>query len=313
MPTSEDLFRAHFLPFYPEDAARDLGAARETDANPANNPTFAAHLDDAATVFEKMHASVLGRDLALDRSDASIHRLGAALTRDLRDRIAQESAGKTTVLFEIVVHGAAYLGACIVKNHDASWAIRRPLWESLVRLRSAAGEGDLPLFHWWLKSFADDAYGSDGAVLYGLAERYRAHVEVPRTDPSALPVFIHGQRKLPRITKVRYDVFYKYLKAHLPELRDLGKDFPSPERFDDYRFKWLDVAILGGGKMVLVTGLGEGGLHAFWLDAAGFQKAALFAGDAFPEPKVMLDGEKVKVLVAKDGSPVTHEMLWWGP
>lgn len=312
MSTAEALFREHFLPLYPEDAARDLSAARATDANPANNPAVAGHLDDAALVFAKMHASIFGRDLELDRSDASVHRLGAALTRDLRDRIANERAGeRESVLFQVVVHGAAYVGACVVKNHGGTWSVRRPLWESLVRLRSHAGEGELPIFHWWLKSLADDAFAEDGSVRQGLAERYRTHVEVPSAAPEE--VFIAGERKLPRLTKVRYDVLYKYLKAHLPELRDLGRDFPTPERFDAYRFKWIDAFVLGGGRMVLLAGLGEGGLHAFWLDQTGFQKAALFAADAFPEPRVLVDGDKIQVIVAQNGNAQTHELLWWGP
>jgi hypothetical protein len=270
--------------------------------------------DEAAIVFEKMHAAVLGQELELDRSDASVHRLGAALTRGVRDRLASERAGeRESVLFQVVVHGSAYVGACIVKNHGGVWAVRRPLWESLVRLKSHAGEGELPIFHWWLKSLADESFADDGSVRYGLAERYRAHVEVPRMDPAALPVFVEGERKLPRISKVRYDVLYKYLKAHLPELRDLGKDFPSPERFDAYRFKWLDAFVLGGGKMVLLAGPGEGGLHAFWLDGTGFQKAALYAANAFPEPKVVVIEDKLRMLVSHDGAMQTHELLWWGP
>lgn len=313
MPSAEDLFREHALPFYPPDATADLAAARATDANPGKNPALVAHLDEAATVFAKIHASVFGRELDLDRSDASVHRLGAALTREVRDRIARESAGKESVLFQVLVHGSAYVGACIVKNHGGVWAVRRPLWESLVTLRSHAGEGDVPVFHWWLKSLADEAFAEDGTPRHGLAERYRAHVEVPTMDATALPLLIAGERKLPRLTKVRYDVLYKYLKAHLPELRDLGRDFPSPERFDGYRFKWIDALVLGEGRMVLLAGLGEGGLHAFWLDGQGFQKAALFAADAFPEPRVIAEGDKLRVIVSHDGTMQTHEMLWWGP
>jgi hypothetical protein len=313
MPNAEDLFREHFLPSYPPDAAADLALARATDRNPANNPSVTAHLDEAATIFAKMHAAVLGRELSLDRSDASVHRLGAALDRSVRDRLGRERAGTESLLFQFVVHGSAYVGACIVQNHGARWGVRRPLWESVVRLTSHAGEGDLPVFHWWLKSLADDAFAEDGSVRYGLGERYRTHVEVPRMDPAALPVFVTGERKLPRLTKVRYDVLYKYLKAHLPELKDLGADFPSPERFDAYRFKWLEAHVLGGGRMVLLAGLGEGGLHAFWLDGKGFQKAALFAAEAFPEPRVVVAGDKLQLHVAHDGKAQMHELLWWGP
>jgi hypothetical protein len=244
-----------------------------------------------------------------------VHRLGAALTRDRRDQLAARGTPGTAdnELFNVVVHGAAYVGACIVLRHGGAWAVRRPLWESLVHLKSRAGEGQLAVFHWWLKSLADDAFAEDGTVRSGLGERYRAYVEVPCTDPDALAILVPDARKLPRLTKVRYDVLYKYLKAHLPELRDLGADFPSPERFDAYRFKWLECALVGGGRMVLLYGPGEGGLHAFWLDGQGFQKSVLFAAEAFPEPVVKLDGDKIQVIVSVDKAPQVHEVLWWGP
>ena len=58
--TAESLFREVFLPLYPEDAKSDLGRARSVDANPANNPTVLAHLDDAAAVFVANAPSALG-------------------------------------------------------------------------------------------------------------------------------------------------------------------------------------------------------------------------------------------------------------
>src|SRR5689334_19794856 len=132
MPGAEELFRNFFLPFYPEDTKDDLVRARTEDANPANNASILSHLEDAARVFVELAPKVLGvDDLALDYTDASIHRLSVALKRD---RIESE-------LFNFVVHGSAYVGACIVKQHDGRWAVRRPLWESLVRLKSRAGEG----------------------------------------------------------------------------------------------------------------------------------------------------------------------------
>ena len=35
---------------------------------------------------------------------------------------------------------------------------------------------------------------------------------------------------MPRLTKVRYDLLYKHLKAHAPEIRFLGEDFPAQPR-----------------------------------------------------------------------------------
>jgi len=309
--TAEDLFVRFFWPLYPPDAREDLGRARAIDANPARNPSVLAHLADAASVFVARAPALFGESVALDFSDESVHRLGSAITRARRDAWAAEGAEGTAenALFNVVVHGAAYVGECARRGRDAEWSVRRPLWESLVVLRSRAGIGELPVFHWWLKSLADDAI--DGRA--SLADRYRTHVEVPTIDADAWPVWLDPGRRLPRIAKARYDVLYKHIKAHLPELRDLGADFPSPERFAEIRFRWLDFAILGAGRVLLAYGPGEGGVHLFWLDANGFQKGAFFPADTFPEPRVAVDGEKLRVLTQVDGAPVTHELLWWGP
>jgi hypothetical protein len=292
MPTAEALFERVLLPLYPPDAKADLAKARSTDANPANNPSVLAHLVDAADVFQKNAPALLGVDL--DFSDASVHRLSAALDpKKLEADLAMA-----------IIHGSAYVGECIVRNHGGTWLIRRPLWESLVRLESRAGRADLAILQWWIKSLAD---GADAT----LADRYRTHVEVPCAKPESLPVM--GSRKLPRITKVRYDVLHKTLKAHLPELRDLGRDFPSPERFAAYNFRWLDFLWLGGGRMLLLYGLGDGGLHLFWLTSAGFEKSALIPCENFPEPIARLEDDKLVCIVSRNSKLQRHEMLWWGP
>src|SRR5436190_2077351 len=126
---AEALFRSHFLPLYPEDAKSDIVRARTEDANPAGNASILAHLSDAASVFVELAPKVLDAgDLALDGTDASIHRLSVALTPVRIEKLAGEENG----LFNFVVHGSAYVGSCIVKQHGGVWAVRRPLWESLV-------------------------------------------------------------------------------------------------------------------------------------------------------------------------------------
>jgi hypothetical protein len=321
--TAESLFREIFLPLYPEDARSDLGRARSMDANPAKNPAVLAHLDDAAAVFAANAPVALGlpaEQLGLDYSDASVHRLSAALTRAQRDRLRAmgEPGSADNALFNLVVHGASYLGACVVRSHGGRWAVRRPLWESLVYLESALGQGELPIFHWWLKSLAD---GDKDAVT--LADRYRTHVEVPRSRPEDLPVLVAEERKLPRLKRPRYDAFYKYLRAHLPELRDVGEDFPSPERFEELRFEHLSFLRVGGGRMVVMHGHNEHGLHAFWLGKSGFEKSAFWPCDKFPEPILRisespasaagLGEEKLEVLLSQNGELRSFELLWWGP
>jgi hypothetical protein len=192
--------------------------------------------------------------------------------------------------------------------------VRRPLWESVVRQRSRAGEADLAVFQWWLKSLADDVLpGAEPAPGATLADRYRAHVEVPCARSEELPVMVSGVRALPRLKQPRYDRLCKYLRAHLPEIRDLGADFPTPERFEAYAFRWMDFHVLGGGRMVLCAGASPNGLHFFWLAADGFVKSAFFACDAFPDPLVRIERDRLVTLTRESGVARVHEMLWWGP
>ena len=306
---AETLFVTHFLPLYPPDAKADLVQARRVDANAARNPGILAHLDDAATRFVQSAGSLFGQNLALDRSDASVHRLSAALTPARRQAWASQGHAGTaeSLLFNVAVHGAAYLGACIIEQHAGVWSVRRPLWESVVHLKSRAGEGDLAVFHWWLKSLADDAQGVT------LADRYRAHVEVPCSRAEELPVLVVGERSLPRLKKPTYHALHQYVRARLPELRDLGADFPSAERWDAFALSWLEANVLGGGRMVLLAGASPKGLHLFWLTGAGFDKGAFIPCDAFPNPVVRLQGDRVIALTSEGGAMRTHEMLWWGP
>lgn len=309
--TAEALFTDFFLPLYPKDARGDLASARATDANPANNPQIVAHIADAARIFVAQAGVLFGADLELDGSDASIHRLSAALTRERRDAWMADGAGTPeSTLFNVVVHGAAYVGGCVAGNHGGVWSIRRPLWESVVRLKSRAGEGDLTVFHWWLKSLADDALAESGTRL---ADRYRTHVEIACANPEALARFADPEASIPRIDKPRHRVFCKYLTGHLPELAGVGDDFPSEERFDELGFRWIDFIALGEGRMVLAFGLGRKGLHLFWFTAKGFEKGAFFPADVFPEPRVRLQADKLQISLSVGGSVQTQEMLWWGP
>ncbi|WP_437780558.1 hypothetical protein [Sorangium sp. So ce1097] len=328
--TAAQLFERFFAPHYPPDALADLASARATDANPAGNPSILAQIEHAAEVFARLAPGALGApDLGLDFSDASVHRLGAALTRERRDawlapasvRDAHEAreardvggapaagrAGEPPMIVTLVTHGALYVGACVVRNHGGKWQVRRPLWESLVRLESRAGTGDLAIFQWWLKALSDEEIGRGR-----LADRYRTHVEVPTFDAEQLPIIAASDRRIPRLAKVRYDTLYKHLRAHLPELRSVGEDFPSPERFEEMGFKSLEFALLGGGRMLLMHGATAEGVHLFWLDAGGFVKSAYYPADSFPAHVVQIEGEKVRVIVPVRGETQVHEMLWWG-
>jgi len=306
---AEDLFLRFFFPLYPADARADLAKARTVDANPGKNSAIRMHLGDAASTFVNNATTLFGADLGLDGTDASVHRLSAALTLERRDAWAAigDVGSADNALFNAVVHGAAYVGSCIVRNHHAEWSARRPLWESVVRLRSRAGEGDLAVFHWWLKSLGNDEQ------RVTLADRYRAHVEEPCARPEELPVIASPVGALPRLNRPQYNSLHKYLRAHVPQLRDVGRDFPSPERFAALDLGWIDFHLVGGGRMLLLAGASPKGLHLTWLSATGFEKAVFVACDAVPAPIVRLQRERIVAMTSEQGRMRTHEMLWWGP
>lgn len=309
--TPERLFERYFWPLYPEDARRDLAAARRTDANPAQSSAVLAQLDEIADTFAAMAPQLFdgaGADLRLDGSDASVHRLGEGLLRERRDRWAlSRGPDGAPLLSHVVVHGTVYVARCVVQNHQGIWRVRRPLWESLVRLRSRAGEADLAVFQWWLKSLSDAEI--DRRTL---AERYRTHVEVPRLDPRSFQS-IGPERAIPRLTKVRYDTLHRHLRAHVPELRDLGEHFPSPERLAEMGLRHLDFSWLGGGAMLLMHGPADEGVHLFWCSREGFDKAAYFPADRGAPYQIERDGETLRMKVTTGGVEGTHQMLWWGP
>jgi hypothetical protein len=303
------LFRTLFAPLYPPEALADLDKARTEDANPAKNPRLFSLLDDAAAGFAQMMHHTISPDLRLDGSDASIHRLSEIFTEAQRATwLASRGPDGVPELAHVLIHAALYVGAAVVKNHGGLWKMRNPHWDSLVTLESRAGIGDLAPFAWLLRALSDEEIGRGT-----LAHRYRTHVELPCLSPEELPAFLTLERSLPRLKKPRYDTLHKYLRAHLPELVDLGKDFPSPERFDELSFSWLEPILLGGGRMVLLHGPSNEGAMLMWLDQTGFQKSAYYAGDVFPEHRVKLDGDKIQVIVSVLGRPTVHEILWWGP
>ena len=308
--SAKALFERYFLPLYPPELRGDLARARTTDANPAQNPRLVDAAQDIAEAFAKLAPEALGIELDLEFSDASVHRLAAAITREARDRLlpAIEDAGFVPPLVHLVTHGAVYVGACVVKNHGGVWQLRNPLWESLVRLDSRAGSGDLAVFQWWLKALSDEELGEPR-----LGDRYRMNVEVPTARPEELPVIAPPDRKLPRLSKVRYDTFYQHLKAHIPELRDVGEHFPTAERFAEFGFDWLDFMLLGGGRMLLVHGPSANGVHLFWLDASGFSGSVFFPAEALPPHRLEVDGDTLAVTVPVLGREQRHELLWWGP
>ena len=191
--------------------------------------------------------------------------------------------------------------------------MRRPLWESVISLESRAGVADLALLQWVVKSLADPPVGVPRATL---ADRYRTHVEIPCLAHEALPIFLgDAARRIPRLAKVRYASLHQHLRAHVPEIKDLGEHFPSAERFEAMLLEWLDFSVVGSGRMLLLFGPGQGGAHLLWLNEHGFEKSAFFVADAFPAPVLKIDpgGEKLRLFLSIEEKQVVQEMLWWGP
>jgi hypothetical protein len=306
----EQLFRTCFAALYPPDALANLEQARTTDANPGNNPSFPQKLAETADSFVKLADEALGTTLDLDFQPDSIRRLSRALTKEVRDRLAlHTTTDGPSLLVLVIIHASAYIGECMRRQFQAQWLIRNPLWESRVRLESRAGIAELAPFSWLLRSFSDPEIGKDT-----LAERWRLHVDVPCAAMEELPVVIKGERKLPRLKSPKYDTLYKYFRAHLPEFKDLGQDFPSPERFAEFSFGWLDFLLVGNGRMVLLAGPAkQGGVHLFWIDSTGFQKSAYYPADSFPDPIVKHVDDKIQILFHLQNKQVMQEILWWGP
>jgi hypothetical protein len=310
---AERLFREQFLPLYPPGVS--LEAVRKTDANPANNPAILSAIEETAALFAQLAPEALAAPhLDLDFSDASIHRLAARLDAAARDRLfeTRTAPGEPPLFVHFVIHGSLYVGACVVKTRGARWLVRNPLWETRVELTSKAGVAELSPFSWWLRALSDDEIGKGT-----LADRYRTHVEEPTLDVENWPVFLDPGRRLPRLSRPRYDLLVQYLQTHLPEVRDLGDHFPSPQRFEELGFRWLEPRILGAGRALLLHGPGERGVHLFWITKAGFIKAVFFEADAAPEHRVRSDRttdgtEKLIVEASHAGASIRHEMLWWG-
>ncbi|MEZ4309338.1 MAG: hypothetical protein R3F14_14975 [Polyangiaceae bacterium] len=108
-----------------------------------------AQLDDIARVFAELGASSAGTgDLALDFTDASIHKLAVLLTREGRAtggwKLRSDGA---SLLAQVVIHGAVYVGATI-DGADSGFNGR---FEARCGSRSCgwsrkAGTADLPVF-----------------------------------------------------------------------------------------------------------------------------------------------------------------------
>ena len=104
-----------------------------------------------------------------------------------------------------------------------------------------------------------------------------------------------------------------------PELRDVGADFPSPERFDEIGFKHLDLVLVGGGPDAPPPRPGRRGLPPLrcgWTASGRFVKPALLPRRRLPGAASCRSRATSSRCAPPSGSAEArgdvHEMLWWG-
>jgi hypothetical protein len=326
--TPDALFERYFWPHYPADVrAAPGGTFRDVDANPGGNPGLPAHLAEAAELFVANAPALLGVPLTFDGT--GVARLSVALDRARRDALlaASDPADPQNAFLNAVVHGAAYVGEVIVRAHGGRWAVRRPLWESVVELprietSGASGAGDarrhaasaVPPFHWLLKHLADLEIDR-GSLAY----RFRVHVELATADVAALPRIVASPRALPVLKHPTYDLLVKYLHQHVDTLRDLGAGFPAPAEFTDRAFESLRFEWFHDGRVLAMHGQAPSAgerpslVEVTWLTAAGFDHAdALPADDAPPYFARRRDDATLELTLAWQGRPHTHTLTFRG-
>ena len=303
MLTAQDLLVRWFWPHYPPDVRAAPFLHRDVDANPGGNPAFAEALADAAALFVANAPGLLGETLTL--SDDGVAVFARALTRARRDAWMAQSdpTSPDGVFFQAVVHGAMFLGEVMVRAHGGRWEIRRPLWESVVHRRRG---GAVSPFHWLLKSLADDAI--DDASL---AVRWSVHIAMDDAKPETLAV-IAPNASMPPLKEPTYDLLVKYLRVHLPGLRDLGEAFPSAAEFTGRGYARLGFEPLHGGRVVAMHGAVKGEtdtVEITWLTERGFERTETLPSD----PGVAyyartLNDELLEVTVAWQDKPHTHRL-----
>lgn len=303
--TPDALLARWFWPHYPPDVRESPFLHRDVDANPGGNPALTAHLTEAAELFVAQSPQLLDAPLTLDA--AGVGALARGLTRARRDAWIARSDPRDpgNLFFNAVVHASAFVGEAIVRGYGGRWSLRRPLWESVVLRPDGAA---IAPFHWLLKSLADDAIDE-----LPLAVRWRLHVEMPALDPSELPVL--STKPLPALKHPNYDLWVKYLKQHLPTLRDLGEGFPSAEAFTARAFPLLTPTLLHGGRVIALHGQAPAraelpsAVEVMWLTARGFDHADVIPCDAaVPYFARAVTETRLEVTVSWQSRPHTHRL-----
>jgi len=192
------LFEAYFRSLYPPDQ-RDESRAITAPVRPTRTPAqpaLLAELDEVAALFARLAPEAFGRgDLALDFSDASVHRLGA-FRRSHRARPRSSHGappGDCAPIVQVVVH-ARSTSAGASSNDMRTWACAGRL-ESVVAAPIARGGGGPHAVPLVVEVVADDEIDKAGLVA-----RYRSTRSSGRRRARAPPAIVTERldRALPR-------------------------------------------------------------------------------------------------------------------
>jgi hypothetical protein len=314
-------FERWFLPHYPPEVRREYHRWADEDVNPANNPSIAAHLTEGAELFARNAPALLGVELTFDGT--GVARLAAALDRARRDRWVSQSdpSDPGNVLFNAVVHGALFVGACAVRAHRCRFSARNPLWESRVdRFVEERGErraiGPFSPFQWMLKHLDDREIDAPR-----LADRFRVHVEFATADVASYPLVVQSS-KLPKVDGGQYDLLVKFLHRHAPVLRDLGPLFPSVAEWSSLGYRSLGFEPFYDGRVLAMHALyappdvdpheDRSTVDVYWLTAEGAQRIDRVPCAAHPPYFARKTGEALEVTVSFNGKPRTHRIGYRG-
>jgi hypothetical protein len=309
-------FEQWFFRHYPPDLRAKYHEIVAQDANPANNPTIDAHIEQAALMFVQNAPKLLGCELSFDAR--GVGTLARALSAE---KIAQLEAvsrvdDPENLLFNTIIHGALYLGECAVRAHGFRWSARRPLWESRVvrlvadRSGKLEAQGEFSPFQWLLKHMDEREIAHSK-----LADRFAVHVEFASMPLHTLTPFVAAKRYA-ALKKPTYDLLVKYIHQHFDRLNDLGKTFLSPAEFTSRAYESLGFEHFYDGRVLVMHGMhvpeassdGQATVDLHWLTSAGTVRMDLLPCDAHPPYFARKTGELLEVTTAIAGKPHTHRV-----
>ena len=262
---------------------RRSARSRATDANPAKNP----HDHRAARRGRRRSSRGSRRRRSarptstLDFSDASVHRLGApsSLARGATRGSSEKIAGHAAAGADGDARRALPRGVRGARRTAGSWQVRRPpgsRWCGSSRGPGVGRAGAVSVVAEGARRRGDRRRAprrplprARGAADASTPRRCRA---IAPAGPAAAAA---GQGALRHAAQAP--------RAHLPELRSVGDDFPSPERVDEMGFS---LAGLHAGRATVgcccMHGAGARGRAPLLARRRRLREAAYLPADKFP-------------------------------